>query len=187
MGVGGALIGFSLGAQSNYAATILPGLLVIGIGVGFAIPTLVAAGTGGLRADQTSTGSAIVQMGRQIGSVLGVAVLVVILGSSTASTSNLVHFVHIWWLSGFLALLSAGASLYVTPRRAILRGVEGCEIESESVSLGRPSEAGDIGPAHERTFPLDQAPEAMRHLFEDRPYGNVSLVPARPLDDDSRS
>jgi hypothetical protein len=27
---------------------------------------------------------------------------------------------------------------------------------------------GDIGPAHERTFLLDQAPEAMRHLIEDR-------------------
>jgi NADPH2:quinone reductase len=35
---------------------------------------------------------------------------------------------------------------------------------------------GDIGPAHERTFTLDQAPEAMRHLIEDRPYGKVTLT-----------
>src|SRR5260370_3234704 len=83
MGVGGVLIGFSLGAHSNYAATILPGWLIIGIGVGFVIPTLVAAGTAGLRADQTSTGIAIVQMGRKNGTVLGAAILVVILGAST--------------------------------------------------------------------------------------------------------
>jgi hypothetical protein len=64
-------------------------------------------------------------MGRQIGSVLGVAILVVILGSSTASTSNLDHFVHFWWWAGLLAVLSAGASLSVTPRRATVILVEG--------------------------------------------------------------
>jgi NADPH2:quinone reductase len=36
--------------------------------------------------------------------------------------------------------------------------------------------AGEIVPAHERTFPLEQAPEALRHLIEDRPYGKVTLL-----------
>src|SRR4029077_6258733 len=89
MGGGGELIGLSLGPHSSYAATILPGWLIIGVGVGFVIPPLVAAGTAGLRADQTSTGSAIVQMGRQIGSVLGVAILVVILGSPPPSPTKI--------------------------------------------------------------------------------------------------
>jgi hypothetical protein len=137
MGVGALLIGFSLGAHSNYAATILPGWLIVGVGAGLVIPTLVAAGTAGLRADQTSTGSAIVQMGRQIGSVLGVAILIVILGSSIASTSNLDHFVHFWWWAGLLALLSAGASLSVTPRRATGILVAGSEI-GEGISPGQP-------------------------------------------------
>jgi len=137
MGAGGVLIGISVDVHSNYAATILPGWLIIGVGVGLVIPTLVAAGTAGLRADQTSTGSAIVQMGRQIGTVLGVAILVVLLGSSTASTSNLDHFVRVWWWAGLLALLSAGASLLVTPRRVTLMVVEGSEM-SEGVSPGQP-------------------------------------------------
>jgi hypothetical protein len=51
----------------------------------------------------------------------------VILGSSTASTSNLDHFVHVWWWAGLLAILSAGASLSVTPRRPIVKVVEGSE------------------------------------------------------------
>jgi NADPH:quinone reductase-like Zn-dependent oxidoreductase len=46
---------------------------------------------------------------------------------------------------------------------------------------------GDIGPAHERTVPLDQAPEALRHLIEDRPYGKVTLVPADSAEGDQRS
>src|SRR6266567_3489836 len=144
MGVGGVLIGFSVGVHSNYAATILPGWLIIGVGVGFAIPTLVAAGTAGLRADQTATGSAIVQMGRQIRTVLGVAILVVILGSSAASTSNLDHFVHVWWWAGLLAFLSAGASLSVTPRRATVKVVEGSEMREDGAQVGPtagPSEA----------------------------------------------
>jgi NADPH2:quinone reductase len=43
---------------------------------------------------------------------------------------------------------------------------------------------GDIKPAHERTFRLDQAPEAMRHLIEDRPYGKVTLDPLDPAESD---
>jgi NADPH:quinone reductase-like Zn-dependent oxidoreductase len=35
--------------------------------------------------------------------------------------------------------------------------------------------SGAITPAHDRTFPLDQAPEALRHLIEDRPFGKVVL------------
>jgi hypothetical protein len=57
-----------------------------------------------------------------------VAILVVILGSSTASTSNLDHFVRFWWWAGLLALLAAGASLSITPRRATLIVVEGSEM-----------------------------------------------------------
>jgi hypothetical protein len=44
---------------------------------------------------------------------------------------------------------------------------------------------GDVGFAHDRTFPLDQAPEAMRRLIEDRPYGKVTVVPTDSADADS--
>ena len=36
--------------------------------------------------------------------------------------------------------------------------------------------AGQITPAHDRSFPLEQAPEALRHLIEDRPFGKVTLT-----------
>jgi NADPH2:quinone reductase len=35
---------------------------------------------------------------------------------------------------------------------------------------------GEITPAHDRSFPLEQAPEALRHLIEDRPFGKVTLT-----------
>jgi NADPH:quinone reductase-like Zn-dependent oxidoreductase len=46
--------------------------------------------------------------------------------------------------------------------------------------------SGEITPAHARSFPLEQAPEALRHLIEDRPFGKVTLTvdansyPAKP-------
>jgi NADPH:quinone reductase-like Zn-dependent oxidoreductase len=43
---------------------------------------------------------------------------------------------------------------------------------------------GDVKPAHERTFRLDQVPEAMRHLIEDPPYGKVTLAPVDPAESD---
>jgi len=36
--------------------------------------------------------------------------------------------------------------------------------------------SGEITPAHDQSFPLEQAPEALRHLVEDRPFGKVILT-----------
>jgi NADPH:quinone reductase-like Zn-dependent oxidoreductase len=46
--------------------------------------------------------------------------------------------------------------------------------------------SGEIVPAHDQSFPLERAPEALRHLIEDRPFGTVTLTvgappPHRPL------
>ena len=35
---------------------------------------------------------------------------------------------------------------------------------------------GEIAPAFDRSFPLKEAPEAWRHLIEDRPFGKVTLT-----------
>ena len=36
--------------------------------------------------------------------------------------------------------------------------------------------SGQITPARDRSYPLEQAPEALRHLIEDRPFGKVTLT-----------
>jgi NADPH2:quinone reductase len=36
--------------------------------------------------------------------------------------------------------------------------------------------SGEIAPAHDRSFPFEQAAEALRHLIEDRPFGKVTLT-----------
>ena len=69
------------GRHARLRRRLLPGMLVSGIGVGLLLPTLTGAGAASLPAARFSTGIAVVTMGRQIGSALGVAVLVALLGT----------------------------------------------------------------------------------------------------------
>jgi EmrB/QacA subfamily drug resistance transporter len=124
MGGGGLLIGLSLTDTAHYAREILPGWLIIGAGVGFALPTLVGAATAGLPAHQTSTGSAVVQMGRQIGSVLGVALLVVVLGSGRVDAGSRQHFVDSWWWAALFAGLALLSAIPVSQRRSSTRSAQ---------------------------------------------------------------
>jgi hypothetical protein len=63
----------------NYAAAILPGWAVIGFGLGFTVPTIIGSATVDLPPQQSATGSAVVNSGRQFGGAFGASILVVVL------------------------------------------------------------------------------------------------------------
>jgi len=69
-----------LGLRPAYASALLPTQLLGGAGVGLVLPTLSAAATAPLPANRFATGTAVLGMSRQLGSALGVAILVAILG-----------------------------------------------------------------------------------------------------------
>jgi EmrB/QacA subfamily drug resistance transporter len=66
-------------AHPAYLTHFLPAQLIGGIGVGLTIPSLLAAGSMSLPPARFGTGSGVLNMARQIGTVLGVAGLVAIL------------------------------------------------------------------------------------------------------------
>jgi EmrB/QacA subfamily drug resistance transporter len=66
-------------AQPDYWSHLLPVQLLGGAAVGLAIPSLLGAGAASLPPARFGTGSGILNMARQIGSVLGVASLVAVL------------------------------------------------------------------------------------------------------------
>jgi hypothetical protein len=70
-----------MGIAPDYAGAMLPSQLIGGAGVGLVLPTLSAAATGPLPAARFATGTAVLGMSRQLGSVLGVAALVAIVGT----------------------------------------------------------------------------------------------------------
>jgi EmrB/QacA subfamily drug resistance transporter len=88
-----------------YALRFLPGLIISGMGAGLTQAPLFAS-TATLPPSRSSTGSAVLNTSRQIGSALGVAVLVAIL--ATPRPQGLSEF-HRGWLLMLTASLLAGA------------------------------------------------------------------------------
>jgi EmrB/QacA subfamily drug resistance transporter len=98
--------------DGNYASGLLPGMVLTGIGVGLTLPTLIGAAATSLPPQRFATGSAVVTMARQVGAVLGVAVLVSILGSSTQGRETaLTSFRHGWEAIAGVTILAAVAAL----------------------------------------------------------------------------
>ena len=121
--VGGALIyacsglWFLLvpGANAAYVTHWLPGLVMSGIGVGLVLPSLSGAAVNRLPADQYAVGSAVNQATRQIGSVMGVAITVLLLGHAGLTHAS---FVPLYACHVGLALVTALLCLPVNTRPA---------------------------------------------------------------------
>jgi EmrB/QacA subfamily drug resistance transporter len=73
-----------ISAEPAYTTHLLPAQLLGGAGVGLAIPSLLGAGSAGLPTAHLGTGSGILNMARQVGTVLGVAALVAALAPAAA-------------------------------------------------------------------------------------------------------
>jgi len=98
----------------NYFLSVLPGLLLTGVGVCFAMPTLIGAGVALAPPASFSTSAAIVTIVRQIGTVLGVASLIAFLANS-GQGQVVTGYQAGWWFaiaaSGLTFSLSVLASL----------------------------------------------------------------------------
>lgn len=91
-----------------YAQTFLPGVLLTGLGVGLSISSFGSAAVAELPRTRYATGSAVTSCARQIGAVLGVAVLLAVLGDAPAPPA----FRTAWWImvgTGLAAAVCAAA------------------------------------------------------------------------------
>jgi EmrB/QacA subfamily drug resistance transporter len=98
----------------NYASGVLGGLMITGIGVGLTLPTLMGTATASLPPHSFATGSAVINMIRQTGLAIGVAVLVAVLG--TRKIPPLSAFQHGWWLTAGLSVLEIVPALALISR-----------------------------------------------------------------------
>jgi Major Facilitator Superfamily len=104
------------GGGHSYAADILPGWILIGVGFGFSVPTIIGSATTDLPAKLSATGSAVINSARQLGGVFGTAVLVVVLGQA-ATTGDPTQYYHLWWVAAAACTAAALTSLGLTPSR----------------------------------------------------------------------
>ncbi|HEY3957363.1 MAG TPA: DHA2 family efflux MFS transporter permease subunit [Streptosporangiaceae bacterium] len=94
----------AIGLRPDYPGGMLPGMLLTGAGVGLTLPTLMATAAAALPPSSFATGSAAVNMIRQIGLAVGVALLVAVLGAPASPAARLAAFRHGWWLAAGLAV-----------------------------------------------------------------------------------
>ena len=120
VGIAGALV-FALGGvmrlawlgpDVHYASDFLPQMLVGGAGVGLILPSLTSAAAAALPPARLATGIAVQTTGRQIGSALGVAMLVAVLGGAAGTGQDF----NGAWVLMIIASLAAGLCLTVMGR-----------------------------------------------------------------------
>jgi EmrB/QacA subfamily drug resistance transporter len=103
----------------DYVGQMLGGMILTGIGVGLVLPTFMATGAAALPAHSFATGSAAINMLRQIGLAIGIAVLIAVLGSPRSLQATVLAYQRASWIVAAIALASGLAGLLLlAPRRA---------------------------------------------------------------------
>ena len=101
----------------NYVSGVLGGMILTGIGVGLTLPTMMATAASSLPPQSFATGSAVINMIRQIGLALGVAVLVAVIGTAAGHDSTALDaFRHGWWVSAAISFVGIVPALSLLPR-----------------------------------------------------------------------
>jgi EmrB/QacA subfamily drug resistance transporter len=107
---------FEIQSRSAYATHLLPIQLLGGMGVGLTIPSLIGAGSASIPPARFGTGSGVLNMARQIGTVLGVAGLIAILTGLHVSdpVATFKHGVEL--IIGFFALAGVVSALLLSQK-----------------------------------------------------------------------
>lgn len=100
--VAGIWLATRVGREPAFAAEWLPGMLLMGAGVGLGFATTVAVCVRDLGPAQLGIGSGMSATTRQLGAVLGVAILIASLGPAPGPSS----YDSGWWAMTGLALLA---------------------------------------------------------------------------------
>ena len=105
--IGIAWWGLRAGLHPNYLGQVLPGTIMTGIGVGLTMPTFMATGASALPPQAFATGSAVLNMLRQVGLAVGVSVFVAVVGTPATPQSALSSFEHGWTVIAAIGALAA--------------------------------------------------------------------------------
>ncbi|HEV3071822.1 MAG TPA: DHA2 family efflux MFS transporter permease subunit [Solirubrobacteraceae bacterium] len=111
----GILLLVRVGTSPAYLSAFLPATVLIGIGLGMAFPTLSAAAVSDLSDKSFAAGSAINAAARQVGAVVGIAVVATVVGTA-GRTSSLAGFRVVWAFTSAAAALAAAVILLCWPR-----------------------------------------------------------------------
>jgi NTE family protein len=106
----GVMVLGSAGAEPDWLGLWLPGACLTGIGIGLAFPTLGSAAVRDIPDERFATASAVNAAFRQVGAVLGTAILIAIVGEP-ASLTEALDVSDAAYLFAVIAALASGAAI----------------------------------------------------------------------------
>ena len=146
-GIGAVYVALFIGTEPNYWLGFFPGWIIGGIGVGFALPNLMAGAAHDLPPAQASTGSGVITMARQIGFVIGISMLFAIVGNVQGPAAAEPFLLALWVSVGVLALaVAAGFGMASTKKPA---GAVASAAPLAAPGAGRPGAAATADEAPE--------------------------------------
>jgi EmrB/QacA subfamily drug resistance transporter len=115
--------------HGSYLGDLLPGFLLVGIGIGFAFVPISIAALAGVEARESGLASGLINTSQQIGGALGIAAL------STIATSRTTHALHVGTplhsalVHGFTGAFVAGVAIAAVGVVAALALIRRSELE----------------------------------------------------------
>jgi len=132
----GVMVLRSAGAEPDWLGLWLPGALLTGIGIGLAFPTLGSAAVREVPDDRFATASAVNAAFRQIGAVLGTAILVAMVGEP-GTLADALAVSDSAYLFSVLAALASGAVMLGLRRTPVLDQAEEEAVPAEDADRDR--------------------------------------------------
>ena len=114
---GMAWMALAAGLDPDYVGDVLGGLVLTGIGVGLTLPTMMGTAAASLPPTSFATGSAVVNMLRQVGLAIGVAVLIAVLGSPNSPAEVLAAYQRGWTVTAAIAFAGGAVGFLLLVRR----------------------------------------------------------------------
>ena len=106
-----------IGTTPEYWTRWLPATLITGLGIGFTFPVLGASAVSSLHPERYAVGSAVNQTSRQIGGAIGIALLVVFVGTPEGPLNALSNFHHLWFFGAAMAATSGVACIFLGSKK----------------------------------------------------------------------
>ncbi|MET9970273.1 hypothetical protein ABZZ80_31265 [Streptomyces sp. NPDC006356] len=118
--------------DSTYATHIMPGMILLGLGIGGVMTTAFQGATSGLHRDDTGVASALINTGQQVGGSISTALLTTVASSATtdyltsykpstlaaAQAGGEGYTATLAWGSGFF-VVGAVIAAFLIPHRAL--------------------------------------------------------------------
>ena len=117
----GLLVLRNAGLEPDYVGVWLPGMLLAGLGIGLAFPTLGSAAVRDVHPDRFGTASAVSAAFRQFGAVLGTALLIAIVGEPATLDAAEAAADDAYLFATIAALAAGAAALALRPAAASVR------------------------------------------------------------------